>query len=68
MWPSACVGGLTFLACACAFDGFLLYFLLVSACPLPRLFVTAAAIGHRILSDMPITRAKLRLHEGFPRT
>ena len=36
----ACVGGLTFHACACAFRGSLLYLLLVSACQLPRLFVT----------------------------
>ena len=33
-------GGLTLLTCGCAFDGFLLSFLLVSACPLLRLFVT----------------------------
>ena len=31
------VGGLTLLTCACAFDGFLLQLLLVSACPLLRL-------------------------------
>ena len=37
----ACVGGLTLLACACAFAGVLLYCPLVSACPLLRLFVTA---------------------------
>ena len=41
----ACVGGLTFLACACASDGFLPWFLLVSAFPLPRLFVTAEGAG-----------------------
>ena len=34
------VRGLTFLACACAFDGFLLWFLLVSASLPSRLFVT----------------------------
>ena len=28
-----CVGGLTCLACVCAFDGFLLSFLLLSTCP-----------------------------------
>ena len=36
----ACVGGLPLLACACAFAGFLLYFLPVPACPLLRLFAT----------------------------
>ena len=39
------VGGRTFLACACAFDGFLLHYLRVSACQLPRLFVTQ--VGER---------------------
>ena len=36
----ACVGGLTFLACACAFDGYLLQILLVSTSQVLRLFVT----------------------------
>ena len=38
--PLACVGGLTLLACACAFHGFLLSFLLVSTALPLRLFVT----------------------------
>lgn len=41
-----CVSGMIFLACACAIDGFLLYFLLPSACPVPRLFVTLATCMH----------------------
>ena len=40
----ACVFGWTFLACACVFDGFLLQFLLVFACPLPHLFVTLSNV------------------------
>ena len=36
----ACVDGLTFLAYACAFDGFLLWFLLFSISQQLRLFVT----------------------------
>ena len=36
----ACVGGLTSLACACAYQGFLFLFLLAPACPLLRLFAT----------------------------
>ena len=47
----ACVGWLTFLACAGACAGFLFYFLLVSACPLPRLFVTAQAGGNAYTPD-----------------
>ena len=36
----ACVDGLIILACACAFDGFQLKFLLESSCSQPRIFVT----------------------------
>ena len=38
----ACDGGLKFLPCACAFDGFLLWFLLVSTGLPLRLFETDA--------------------------
>ena len=49
-----------FLACACAFGGFLLYFLLVSTSQLPRLFVT-----HPSLTVQGVTQLKFTTDEAL---
>ena len=57
----ACDGGLKFLPCACAFDGFLLWFLLVSTGLPLRLFETDAEANCIHECEEPLSMAQCSL-------